>query len=144
MQIQVNTDSNVVGREELEARVATTVESGLARFGDRLTRVEVHLGDESAGRRTEGDKRCMIEARPAGRAPVAVTAHAASLEEALGVAVGKLVTVLGRERSRRDHHKGGPTIRTGGDDSALAPAPLAEVPPAVVLHAEGARDDPTS
>ena len=122
MHIQVNTDSNINGREELEARVAATVQFGLARFDDYLTGVEVHLGDESAGRSTGADQRCMIEARPAGRTPVAVTAHAASLNEALSAAIGKLATVLGRERSRHDHHKGATTIRSASGEASAPPA----------------------
>lgn len=118
MQIQVNTDSNVSGREELADHIAATVEARLVRFGDDLTRVEVHLADESAGRTTGADKRCMIEARPAGRQPVAVTSHAETVEEAVASAVSKLATVLARELGRRDHHKGSASIRTGsGEDS---------------------------
>ena len=143
MQIQVNTDSNVSGRDDLEARVAETVRFGLARFDDDVTRVEVHLGDESAGRRTDADKRCVIEARPAGRAPVAVTVHAASIDEALNTAIGKLATLLGRERSRHDHHKGGATIRTaGGNDSAPQTTPAADDQAHGGLDAEVAESDP--
>lgn len=117
MQIQVNTDSNVTGREELADRIAAMIEARLTRFADHLTRVEVHLADESAGRTTAADKRCMIEARPAGRQPVAVTSHAPTLDEACTAAVGKLATVLAREFGRRDHHKGSASIRTGtGED----------------------------
>lgn len=121
MQIQVNTDSTVTGREELADRIATTIEARLARFGDYLTRVEVHLADESAGRTTAADKRCMIEARPAGRQPVAVTSHAPTLDEALTAAIGKLAAVLTRELGRRDHHKGSASIRTAtGEDPSPA------------------------
>ena len=119
MQIQVNTDSNVSGREGLADQIAASVEARLARFGDYLTRVEVHLADESAGRATGSDKRCMIEARPAGRQPVAVTSHAETLEEAVSTAVRKLDTVLARALGRRDQHKGSASIRTGaGEDGA--------------------------
>ena len=45
MQIQVNTDSNIEGREKLTAHVRSVVESALNRFSDRITRVEVHLSD---------------------------------------------------------------------------------------------------
>ena len=71
MQIQVNTGDNVEGREELIARVEAGVAAALSRFDDRLTRVEVHLGDENAGKSGAADKRCMIEARPAGSARAA-------------------------------------------------------------------------
>ena len=112
MQIQVNTDGNVDGRVELEEHVTDAIESRLARFRDDVTRVEVHLGDESAGRSTAADQRCMIEARLAWRSPVTVTGHGDTVEAALTAAIGKLVTVLGRESERRGHHKGAASIRT--------------------------------
>ena len=49
MQIQVNTDNNIEGRDELARRVEAGIEAALSRFSDQITRVEVHLGDESAG-----------------------------------------------------------------------------------------------
>ena len=112
MQVQVNTDGNVTGRVELEARVRCAIESRLARFRDDVTRVEVHLADESAGRTTAADKRCILEARLVWRSPVAVTCHSATVDEALAAAIGKLVTVLGRESDRRGHRKGAASIRT--------------------------------
>lgn len=115
MQIYVNTDSNVSGTEELAEQVTTTVGARLARFSDYLTRVEVHLADESAGRTTDADKRCKIEARPAGRQPIAVTSRASTVDEAVGAAIDKLTTVLAREIGRRDDHKGAASIRTGND-----------------------------
>ena len=82
MQIQVRTDNNIEAREGLASQVEAELAAALSRFSDQLTRVEVHLGDESAGRSSGDDKRCMLEARPAGRAPVAVTNYAATLGEA--------------------------------------------------------------
>jgi ribosome-associated translation inhibitor RaiA len=112
MQIQVNTDSNIDGTAELDAHVKSAIESRLDRFRDDVTRVEVHLADESAGRSTTADKRCMLEARLAWRSPVTVTCHSATVEEALTAAIGKLVTVLGRESGRRGNRKGAASIRT--------------------------------
>ena len=115
MQIYVHTDSNVTGTDELTERVTTTVGAKLARFDGYLTRVDVHLADESAGRTTDADQRCRIEARPAGRQPVAVTSRGSTVDEAVGSAIDKLSTVLAREIARRDHHKGSASIRTGSD-----------------------------
>ena len=39
MQIQINTDSNIEGREELAIHVKGVVASVLSRFSDRITRV---------------------------------------------------------------------------------------------------------
>ena len=126
MQIQVNTDGNVSGRGAFEAHVTAAIESTLGRFGDDVTRVEIHLGDESAGRVTAADKRCMIEARLAWRSPVTVTCHRGTLDEALTTAIGKLVTVLGREFDRRDHRKGAASIRTHSQPPEMPAAGDAE------------------
>ena len=73
MQIQVNTDDNVKGNDELTRHVEAEIGAALSRFSDQLTRVEAHLSDENAGKSGGADKRCMLEARPAGKQPVAVT-----------------------------------------------------------------------
>ena len=48
MQIQVNTDDNVEGREALARRVEAEVSQTLSHFSDQVTRVEVHLSDEDS------------------------------------------------------------------------------------------------
>jgi hypothetical protein len=111
MKVQVNTDSNVVGSDDLVRQVEAEVDSALGRFSERLTRVEVHLGDESAGSSTVADMRCSMEARPAGQQPVAVTHHADTLDEACRGAAQKLQTVLESNFGRLDARKGGATIR---------------------------------
>ncbi len=111
MQIQVNTDSNVTGSEGLVLRVEAAVDDALSRFSDRVTRVEVHLGDESTGTSSANDMRCTIEARPVGQQPVAVTHHADTLEEAYNGAAQKLEALLQSKFSRLDGRKGGATIR---------------------------------
>lgn len=113
MQIQVNTGNDVEGREALIARVETAVAAALSRFDDRLTRVEVHLGDENAGKSGAADKRCTIEARPAGQQPVAVTHKAATLDEALDGAAGKLASLLESKFGRLEDRKGASSIREG-------------------------------
>lgn len=111
MQIQVNTDDNVEGRDALTAHVETQVKDVLDRFSNRLTRVEVHLGDENAGKAGGADKRCMVEARPAGQPPVTVTEHAATLDESLTGALRKLHTLLDSKFGQLHDHKGSPSIR---------------------------------
>lgn len=113
MIVQVNTDKNVEGHRELAGRVEAEVTTKLARYSDQLTRVEVHLGDENAGRSGATDKRCTVEARPAGRQPVAVTHHAATPEEACRGAVGKLRNVLESTFGRLSAVKGSDSIRDG-------------------------------
>ena len=83
MQIQINTDHSIEGHEALAAQVSGVVESALSRFSDHITRVEVHLSDESGHKSSQNDKRCMMEARLEGHQPIAVTHHAATLDQAV-------------------------------------------------------------
>lgn len=90
MIIQVNTDNRVNAGEKLREEVLAVVTSALGHLVDRISRVEVHLGDESGNKTTEDDKRCMMEARVEGRQPSAVTHYASTLEEAVDGAAEKL------------------------------------------------------
>ena len=95
MQVQVNTDKNITGGERLTEIVRSTVTSKLHRFGAQVTRVEAHLSDENAHKSHGDDKKCVLEARPSGMQPVAVTHMAATVEQAITGAVEKLERVLG-------------------------------------------------
>ncbi len=106
MQIQLNTDNNVVGSEGLAAHVEADLRSTLQRFSDRITRVEVHLSDVNSGKAGGDDKRCLMEARVAGLQPTSVSDQAANVDQAISGAAHKLVraldTVFGkREAARR-------------------------------------------
>ena len=106
MQIQLNTDRNIEGHEALATRVSEEVESALKRFSDRITRVEVHLSDENSDKKGGNDDiRCVMEARLEGRQPVAVTHHAATLDQAVDGAADKLASLiestLGRLRDQK-------------------------------------------
>ncbi len=105
MQIQINTDNNIEGREELATQVEGVVQDSLSRFSDQITRVEVHLSDENSHKSGQDDKRCMMEARLEGRQPAAVTHQAATLHEAVDGAAEKLTNLLestlGRLRDRQ-------------------------------------------
>lgn len=104
MQVQINTDHNVEGREALATHVQSVVADSLSRFSDHITRVEVHLGDENGDKTGQNDKRCMMEARLEGRQPMAVTHHAATLDEAVNGAADKLQKAIGSIVGRqRDH-----------------------------------------
>ena len=106
MQIQVNTGHNIEGREALAAQISGAVESALSRFSDHITRVEIHLSDENSDKRVGHDAmRCMMEARLKGRRPIAVTHHAATINEVIDGAADKLTSLiehtLGRQRHQR-------------------------------------------
>ena len=111
MKVQVNTDKTVEGSEALIEQTEAHLARALTRFENRLTRVEVHLGNESAGRTTGDDFRCLIEARPAGMDPVPVTHHSATLDAALHGATDKLETLLTHKLERLEGHETRETIR---------------------------------
>ena len=91
MQVQVTTGHHVEGSQRLIKHVEHEVTAALQRFGDRITRVEVHFADENGHAKSTGsDKRCAIEARLAGLPPFAVSHQAATLEQALVGAIEKL------------------------------------------------------
>lgn len=94
MEIEVSSDAHINSSASHIDEVRSVVEGTLERFSTRITRVEVHFGDESAGRSTVGDKRCTMEVRPAGQPPVAVTSHADSVDDALRQALDKATRVL--------------------------------------------------
>jgi ribosome-associated translation inhibitor RaiA len=105
MQIQINTDRNIHGTDDLARRVEGMVAEALDRFSDQITRVEVHLSDVNSPQKSgDYDKRCMLEARLAGRQPMAVTHQAANVQQAVTGATDKmkraLETTLGRLRDR--------------------------------------------
>jgi hypothetical protein len=112
MKIQVNTDHNVEAGEALVLLVEAEVESALERYKDRLTRVEVHLGDESGEKdRSGGDKRCLLEARPTGMQPVVVTDFADTVEQAVVGAAQKMQSLLNSTFGRIDGRDADATIR---------------------------------
>lgn len=93
VQIQVNTDRNIEGGERLVQEVEEMVAGALKRFGDRITRVEVHLSDENA-QKGGRDTRCLMEARAAGLDPVVVDELAADVQRAVRGAAGRLERAL--------------------------------------------------
>jgi len=82
MFIQVNTDHSIQSHEDVTRFVEEVVNSKLRALSGRITRVEVHLGDENAQKGGADDKRCMVEARIEGRPPTAVTHHDETLKKA--------------------------------------------------------------
>lgn len=72
------------------------VREALGRFAAKLTRVEVHLSDVDGEKTGSSDKRCLIEARPSGTDPRAVTATATEVAGAIGSALGKMQRSLTR------------------------------------------------
>lgn len=109
MQIQLNTDRNIEGHEALATHVSSVVQDALSQFSDHITRVEVHLSDENGVTKDrksgQDDKRCMMEARLERFHPVAVTAYAASVHQAVDGAADKLARMIESTLGRLHGHK---------------------------------------
>lgn len=105
MQIQVNTDRNIAGREALAHSVEATLNRVLARFAGQITRLEVHLSDENSTSKSGViDKRCMLEARPAGRDPLSVSDTALTIDQAVTGAANKMLNLLDSELGKLSNH----------------------------------------
>jgi ribosome-associated translation inhibitor RaiA len=104
MQVQINHDNRVSIGEEVSERLKQVLESSLSQFADRITRIEMHLGDENADKAGDADKRCMLEARLANLAPIAVTHQAESLQLAFEGALEKLEHALSRAIGKLQAH----------------------------------------
>ncbi len=105
MQIQVNTDNNIAGREDVVRYVESVVQSKLGAISSEITRIEVHLKDENGPKHGPDDKRCMVEARLQGRQPVSATDTADNLQSAVTGAVDKLRNVLDRAIGKAREHR---------------------------------------
>ena len=112
MQVQVHTDDNIQGGESLAQWIQEESTARLGRFREHLTRIEVFLTDTAAGKDSAKDKRCRVEARPAGRQPVAVTADAGKVADAFTGALEKLIRALDADLGRVKDRHARETIRT--------------------------------
>ncbi|HEY0922117.1 HPF/RaiA family ribosome-associated protein [Rheinheimera pacifica] len=115
MQIQINTDRHIQADERLAEFVRDTLHNKLSRFAEHVTRIEVHLSDENGNTKHDGnDKRCLLEARPEGLDPVAITEHAATVGQAVTGAADKLQRKLSSVVGKlRDKH-----VRSASPDFA--------------------------
>ncbi|GAA5086343.1 HPF/RaiA family ribosome-associated protein [Nocardia iowensis] len=111
MQIQINTGSGIHGGEGLNERAEAEIASVLDRFSSQLTRIEAHLSDLNGEKGGPDDKQCVLEARPTGQHPVAVTHRAATVEESYRGAAESMAHLLDSKFGRLHHAKGGETIR---------------------------------
>jgi ribosome-associated translation inhibitor RaiA len=104
MIIQINTDNNTKATEEFSSHLKELISGDLDRFKEQISRVEVHLSDENAGKTSLNDKRCVMEARIEGRPPVAVTNQGDTHEAAILGAIDKmrssLESITGKMKNR--------------------------------------------
>ncbi len=94
MTIQLNTDNNLTISPAFNTTLNDLLKDELERFGDYITRLEVHLSDANGNKKGLNDKKCLLEARLAGRPPIAVTDSGDSMEQTVNGAIDKLKTSL--------------------------------------------------
>ena len=104
MQVQFNSDHTVMGTENVAERIEANVREKLARFEDRLTRLEIHVRDVNGTKHGADDKHCTIEARPKGGKPIGVTEAAAKVDDAARKAAGTLAQRLERHFGKQAKH----------------------------------------
>lgn len=107
MKVQVNTSNDIENKDTLERWATDYLSEHLGRFDQDITSIEVQLTDENhAAKSGAVDKRCMMEARINGRAPIAVTNYAPDQNLAFRGAADKLASALDHafgKLDRREH-----------------------------------------
>ena len=93
MQIQINPGPGVHLSDALQESVRNALEAVDRRFGDQLTRIEVHFQDTN-GPKGGVNKHCRVEARPSGLDPVLAENTADDAYDAARGAARKLERVL--------------------------------------------------
>ena len=105
MLFQFNSDNVIDGHEGVAARVEEIVRAKLDRVSDRLSRVEVHVGDVN-GPKDGDDIRCAVELRPNGMDPISATDQAANIEAAASSATAKALSAFDKRIGKLTDRKG--------------------------------------
>jgi ribosome-associated translation inhibitor RaiA len=122
MKVQVNTSNDIENKDALEGWASEYLNQQLARFEQDITSIEVQMTDENHSPKGGGiDKRCMMEARVNGHAPIAVTNYAPDQNLAFRGAADKLSHALDHAFGKLDRreHRVRDTIRR--DPEVLVP-----------------------
>ncbi len=104
MVIQLHADRSLSIHEEYASKLTGVILRELDRFAELLTRVELHLADENAQRKTKEDKKCTIEAKLKSKHPVAVTSHGDTYDNAVTGAILKLQASLNTIVGKMQNH----------------------------------------
>jgi ribosome-associated translation inhibitor RaiA len=106
MHIQVNSGSSIEVDEDVIRAADSVARGALGRYEQRLTRLEIHLSDSNAQKGGAQDKRCQIEARPAGHEPLSASNDAPTVDAAIRGAVHKMERLLEHSFGRlADRHR---------------------------------------
>ena len=111
MQVQIETDNHVEGRDKLIEHVEGVIRGAVDHYKGQVTHVEAHLGDMNSDEKSgPDDMRCLLEARVLGLKNIAVKHQAESLHQAIDGAADKLSraleSALGKQQDRQRRHAG--------------------------------------
>lgn len=121
MQILLNTDPHIDGREAMREHLEAVVTEVLGRFGNRITCVQAYLTDVNGANQVRPlDIHCTLEVQLLGRDPVVARHHAGTTNQAIHGALRKLGCVLAIEFQRQDHRCAQPTHRPAQNRVATA------------------------
>ncbi len=103
MQILLHSDSNTDGGHLMADHLQKVVKDAMARFSERVTRVEAHLSDvNSQAKSSDGDIHCTLQARLVGLDAIVVKEHAGNVHQAIEGAVRKLKRAVGTELAKHE------------------------------------------
>ena len=105
MQVKVNTGNGLENKDALQRWASNYLNDALSRFKQEITSLEVQLTDENRGKKSSADKRCMLEARLNGYAPLAVNHYGESQDDAFRGATQKLINMLEHTLGKLDRHQ---------------------------------------
>ena len=103
MQILLHADPHTDGSAAMTDHLSAVIHAALGRFGERVTRVEVHLSDANSQAKAGADDiHCMLDAQLAGAQSIVVSDRAATAHQAIAGAVHKLKRAVGAAIAK--HH----------------------------------------
>jgi ribosome-associated translation inhibitor RaiA len=101
MKVRISHDDHIRSSQQRDEEIERLVDEHLGRFGEVITSVQVHLSDENGPRVTQGDRRCLMEARVAGREPIVASYRADTVRQAVSGAASRLERAIDQSRDRR-------------------------------------------
>jgi len=103
MQVLLNTDPHIDGRQAMSDYLDSVVAAALRHYGERIIRVDAHVSDaNSAAKANTDDIHCTLEARLIGMDPIVVKERAGTAHQAIHGAVRKLERALGSALGKHD------------------------------------------
>lgn len=106
MYVQVNTGNGLENKDSLDRWAFDYLNNHLSRFRQDISAVEVQLTDENHGARNgNSERRCLMEARLNGHAPIAVKHYAPNQDLAFRGAAEKLLAAVSRTLGKLERHE---------------------------------------